>query len=225
MSDETLKKPVHVVLVKPSLIQSLVNRGRLKDSMGDEPAKLPVKKREPKYPKMQMPKMVSGKEVHKKQQTRVKLRVIHDSIKSPSGDLTPPCGECKTAACCHAFVVSITKEEYESGLYGDDAVLITEEMQEQLNSLTIWASASSLLMTNLGPDANKYVLEGLIGEPCPFLKEGTSCGIYGIRPVTCRVYTCVGDHRITQGMRDGTEPIRTMFEKAIEMINARYSNE
>ncbi len=149
-----------------------------------------------------------GSSVAKQSVLRTRLRVMHDSVPKVPAELAPPCHECKTAACCRAFLVDITREEYESGLYGDHAIKLTPEMQEQLSlSPTSWLAFAAAQGSSMfaGRSENMYVLEGLMGQPCPFLKADNKCGIYEYRPLTCRVYTCVGDSRVTQRMRDGHE--------------------
>lgn len=133
---------------------------------------------------------------------RLRLRVLNDRLPEIPEDKKPPCESCKAAPCCKAFLVELSKSEYESGLYEEYAVEITPEIEKQLHTqglaLTMLGSPVSC-----GEGVSKYYLEGGIWDACPFLQEDNRCGIYENRPLTCRVYTCVGDKRITQEMRDG----------------------
>jgi Fe-S-cluster containining protein len=218
---EILKKPVHHILVKPTHLQKMVKEGRLPEALVDKQVPLPQEPKPSKKPKKRLQvlqqakkqrlNMPSAREMRKQQQVRLRLSTIHNSIPPLDGDLTPPCDECKTSACCYAFIVGITEMEYESGLYGDFAIKIDEDTLKQLRGKVL------LPTTMNGPNPfskkDQYVLEGMIGSPCPFLQEDGRCGVYDTRPITCRTYTCVVDDRITQGMRDGTEPILSISER------------
>jgi Fe-S-cluster containining protein len=147
-------------------------------------------------PKMELPKMPN---ILKQTNAKVRLQQYHARVVVP--EETPPCNECKTAACCSAFVVGLSQDEYDSGLYEPYAIEFTPEAAEQLQR-----SYTSILVGFLPTEGmHKHVLEGRSGEPCPFLRADKKCGVYNNRPAVCRAYTCVGDHRITQAMRDGTE--------------------
>lgn len=207
MSEDVLKKPVHLALLRPTQLEKLAIEGRVEATpFGIDPRveaqPLPVEQKEKPF-KVTLPKAPNYTKAAKKQ---VQLRVLHDRVPPIPADKQPPCSTCKTSACCYVFVVNIDELEYESGLYGDAAVKITPEMFNQLRSRFVLPQ----MVTAPRPTATdrpSYYLEGKIGEPCPFLTEDKKCGIYDIRPKTCRVYTCVGDPRITEGMRQGTEPI------------------
>jgi Fe-S-cluster containining protein len=209
MSEDVLKKPVHLAILKPTHIQNLADAGKISASQfgidpAPDPMALPRPPAEPKgVGKIAFPK-VAHSDLLKKHKKQVHLQVLHNSIPPLPADKIPPCDTCKTAACCLAFVVNITKDEYESGLYGDAAVELTPEMYKQLSSLYLLPVMAAAPRIN---DKPSYFLEGKVGEPCPFLTADKRCGIYDIRPVTCRTYTCVGDARITEGMRQGTEEI------------------
>ena len=206
---EVIKKPVHLAILKESHIQKLAREGKLKEQSfalsSPEKVTLPTTGSKPRLT-YNAPR---GPDVVKQMRLRTHLRVIHDKSPPLPTDKQPPCDTCKTAACCKAFVVHITKEEYESGLYGDAAIEITEEMRQQLPSTSRNFLHTAIQMPNIVFDtAHSYFLEGMIGEPCKFLGKDNRCTIYDIRPLTCRQYSCVDDPRITQGMRDGTEDIR-----------------
>ncbi len=131
--------------------------------------------------------------VHVQDRLRVKLDMFYSTLPSPNP--SPPCETCETSACCSLFFVPITEEEYTSGRYEGVAVKVTSEAAEQLE-------ASHRLPRNpLRVDgAPAYYLEGVPGEPCPYLKNNR-CSIYAQRPMICRTYSCVGDARITEEMR------------------------
>lgn len=222
MTDDLLKKPVHVALLKETHIRKLQATGQLQEGTPlsvQTPKKQPL----PKAPRTNkrgrvMPKYKSpldrmkGKNkvsITKQANLRVQLKVVYDQLPPLPEDQIPPCGECKTAACCKAFLVYITKEEYESGVYGDTAIRLPPEVHEQVFGSKFLAPVvvqMPMFPANAKGD-NEYILEGALGQPCPFLREDNGCGIYEHRPYTCRSYTCVGDERITQEMRDGTAPI------------------
>lgn len=216
MSD-ILEKPVHAILLKPDHIQSLVEEGRLPQALKERELPLPKPKKEKKNKlnlkvlneakKWNVP---SGNKLRKQQRTQMRLRALHDSIPGP--DPVPPCSTCKTAPCCKAFVVVLTELEYDSGLYGDMAIKFTPDVIEQINHGSLLPLFPNDLLPNdfHGNSNNSYYLEGMMGQPCPFLQEDNRCGIYENRPITCRVYSCVGDPRITEGMRQGTEPLMTL---------------
>lgn len=205
MTDDVLKKPVHVALLRTTTLEQLAATQKIGVTpFGVDPTTervhLPQAKKERPY-HIDIPKAANYAKLAKK---RVQLRVVHDRIPAVPVDKQPPCSSCKTAACCRVFVVNLTELEYESGVYGDSAVKLTPEIYQQLQS----RFAQTVMLTaprNTGETS--YYLEGSIGQPCPFLLDDNRCGIYENRPRTCRVYTCVGDPRITEGMRQGTEPM------------------
>lgn len=208
-----MKKPVHVAILKPTLIQKLKEQGRLSDRRfaGQTPDefKLPV---DETATKRRLPVLNMGSTLQKKALYKTQVRRLHESIPPLESDKIPPCDSCKTSACCRAFLVALTEEEYESGYYGDFAVKFSQEDIQQLqDKSTIFASLHAPVgLNNLlaKPDNDShYYLEGVIGTACPFLQEDGRCGIYENRPVVCRVYSCVGDDRITQEMRDGSVDI------------------
>ncbi len=138
----------------------------------------------------------------KQERIKRRLKVFHDSIPPLAADKVPPCSTC-VAVCCSSYIVPILKEEYESGIYGEFAVKITasalKALKTQHNLPFKWASEGN---------EDTYVLEGEVGMPCPFLGSDRRCTIYDSRPRTCRVYTCVGDSRVTDDMRSGkVDPI------------------
>jgi Fe-S-cluster containining protein len=202
MSD-VLKKPVHVAILKPTHMQKLAEDKRIPDTACSvsvpKTPDLPSEKEVKPYdvPKLNLP----TSDLIKKSKKQLNLRIYYDKLPPLPKDKVPPCESCKTSACCVAFVVNITKDEYESGLYGDAAVEFTPEIQAQLKSPFLKVA---MLGSPVEYSKSAYYLDGKRGEPCPFLNEKNQCGIYDIRPVTCRMYTCVGDSRITPEMRDGT---------------------
>jgi len=108
-------------------------------------------------------------------------------------------------------MVNITADEYESGLYGDYAVKLTHQDSKNLRMGTLLALATLHMPMVHGVQEGEpqYYLEGPVGQVCPMLQEDGQCGIYEKRPLTCRMYSCVDDARITQEMRDGTVDIET----------------
>jgi len=223
MSD-ILKRPVHVAILKPSHVQKLAEEGKFKPTTYGmdptiKPPSLPAPTPEKPPSKLNIPKVpkqvVANSNIIKTTQKQLRLRVIHDRVQAPNP--SPPCGSCKSSACCYAFVVNITEEEYESGLYGDVAVKLTEEMYNQLHSR--YLQAAMLGAPGLSGDKTAYYLDGKISEACPFLTPENKCGIYDIRPITCRSYSCLNDSRISEEMRQGTERI-----DLVTLSNRRRTN-
>lgn len=215
MADDVLKKPVHIAVLKPTHLEKLAEAGKISATpfgVSPKPANIPLPKPEvEKTGALGLPKLlkqqVTSSDLVKRNKQQLKLRVLHESIPPIPKDKIPPCSSCKTAACCRAFAVNITQLEYESGVYGDAAIKLTPEIYEQLKSKFLTTAVIGAPLTQLTKTG--YYLEGKIGEPCPFLTADQKCGIYDIRPVTCRAYTCAEDPRITDGMRSGEEPINT----------------
>ncbi len=213
-STDVLQKPVHVAILRPTHIQKLAKEGKLPQHLLSLPTpetpKLPDGKQEPvKVQASYAGIAAQGAKSRKETMIRTRLRVIHDNVPPLPKDKEPPCHECKTSACCYAFMVNITPEEYESGLYGEYAVKLTHTESENLGNSRFMKMATMHMpnVHTIQEGHPQYYLEGPVGQPCPMLQEDGKCGIYDKRPITCRVYTCVGDPRITQGMRDGTEDV------------------
>lgn len=214
---DVLKKPVHEALLDDTKIRELQDSGAYRDGvvraqpkasqpLPKEETPPPVRKSKTGLVKFSPLKGFSpvkdAQETTKKASLRAKLRVLQESVSSPDA----PCDTCKTSACCSAFAVEITKTEYESGFYEPYAVKITPEMVKQLQGRILRP------VTFGGPflrqeEESYFYLEGRVGQPCSFLGEDNRCTIYDIRPIVCRAYSCANDERITEGMRQGTEPI------------------
>lgn len=139
----------------------------------------------------------------KKQAKRTKLRVIHSRIKPPEN--AAPCDTCVTSACCSAFVIQLTPEEYESGLYAENAVELTAKDAANIQgNLSRFSTLSFPHMSQV--HGKVYYLEGTLGTACPFLASDNKCSIYDDRPIVCRTYSCMDDPRLTQEHRDGVLP-------------------
>lgn len=194
---EILKKPVHTNLSKYTELEKLHHNNKLVKT----PVSLVTWNRS-SLPTEVKEHYVSS--VHKSK-AKFKLQVMYDKVPPIPKELKPNCKECKTQACCTAFLVPLTKLEYESGIYGDNAVKLTREAVDQLKGS--YALRWTLLQMGglLSTDKDThYYLEGGLGAQCPYLtKKG--CSIYDYRPLTCRTYTCVGDNRITQNIKDGVD--------------------
>lgn len=219
--DDVLKKPVHAVVLRPRHLQDLQKRGKLLNGgvIRTAPSQqtLPVKeKKKKRYNPLAGFDIKSVTKPARDAMRKTRLRVLHDSIPPLPKDKQPPCNECVTSACCVAFVVSISEEEYESGQYDPYAVKLAPEVVRQLRGKTLLSTTATSPVHSIGEQTEHY-LEGKLGEPCPFLLSGGKCGIYDQRPITCRVYSCVGDDRITPGMRDGTEPIFSELAEAVRI--------
>lgn len=216
---EILDKPVHIALIKPSHLEQLAREGRVPAALQDKvelPKEQPKKKSKTGLVSFEyLPKASfnapTGASVRKQTLLRTKLKVIHESVPDP--DPAPPCSSC-VAVCCKAFLVRLTEDEYESGLYGEYAVKFSPEMLKQLRS----GNLAYIALNGPSPfsEDTQYVLDGMMGEPCPFLDKNDNCSIYEHRPTVCRAYSCVGDDRVTQEMRDGTEPILSLVEQLLE---------
>jgi Fe-S-cluster containining protein len=208
--EKILQKPVHLVILRPSHLQKLAESGQLpkrfltKETPGQ--VKLPdgkpaLQKFLPAYHKIAQESQTKRKQ----NMMKVQLRVLHNDVPALPKSLRPSCEECKTSACCTAFLVGISQQEYDSGLYGEYAVKLTYKDSEQFGgTFARLAAMHAPSIWDISEENPHYYLEGPIGISCPFLQEDGKCGIYDKRPMTCRQYTCVGDERITQEMRDGT---------------------
>lgn len=209
---DVLNKPVHFAVLKPSYIQELKLQegGVIKKT--PEAAELPKQEKPKKKSKKFNPFQgvqfdKNTKSVTEQAKLRTHLRVLHDSYPPLPPEQVPPCDTCKASPCCSAFVVAITEDEYNSGLYGDYAVKLTQEQAKQVRGKML-LPITVTVPTVYNEEETQHFLEGRVGEPCPFLEgDGTNtwCGIYEDRPLVCRAYTCVDDPRITQAMRDGEE--------------------
>lgn len=202
MNDDVLTTPVHPILHKDTLTEQLGKgvRGLGTTAQYKRPP-LPKEPEEASRTARSLLPKPSGRAVRSSKQLR--LRVLQDRVQGPTGDLEPPCGSCKTKPCCTNFLVTISQEEYESGLY-EHATKVT------MADLKLLSTSKLLLYTTL-PLASKvaksretrYYLGGAPGEPCPHLEDDGACGIYNHRPTVCRTYTCIGDARITDADRQG----------------------
>lgn len=195
------KKPVHPILSEKTPLEEL--QGRFKDQpysrLPPERQPLPEAPKEPQRPKLERPTFQGPGAMLKQDSIKRRLRVYYDKLpaKLYPEDKTPPCDTCNGAPCCSSFIVPLRKEEYESGLYDPYAVKLSYEASKQLVNFRPFKWIPS---DEEGSDY--YAIEGVPGEPCPFLGTNKRCTIYDWRPMTCREYTCVGDDRITQEMRD-----------------------
>lgn len=201
-----LEKPVHPALYKYTELEKLQHANKLTKTSASlvQPTRteLPVAKRPER--KLSAHSQSFKSSTHKAK-AKMKLKVLYERLPPIPKELKPNCENCNTQACCTAFIVPITKLEYESGIYEDNAVKLTKEAVEQLrNSFVLrW---SMLQMGGLFSQEKEvyYFLEGSLGMKCPYLGD-RGCSIYNHRPLTCRTYTCVGDSRITQEIKDGTK--------------------
>lgn len=212
---DVLDQPVHFAVLRPSYIQELNLKGGGVVQETPKTVDLPKESAPPKKKKNKKFNPFQGvkfqkhtKSVTKQAKLRTHLRMLHDSYPSLPPDQVPPCATCKASPCCSAFVVSITKDEYESGIYGEYAVKLTQEQARQVRGKVLLPITATVPTVYDETEDEQHFLEGRIGEPCPFLEgDGTNtwCGIYEDRPLVCRAYSCVDDPRITQAMRDGEE--------------------
>lgn len=198
--NDKIKKPVHRVLGNSSNIENISNSKGL-----DSPVPLPDRSALPKEEQKKfvspLGHMKSVSSLSKQANLKVKLSIIYEKVPPLPADKIPDCDSC-SAACCRVFIVELSKEEYESGNFGEYAIKITADATKQFRSKLGMAYAALVPQLSYRDGADRYLLEGVPGEPCPFL-EGNKCGIYDIRPYTCRAYTCVGDSRITNEMKEG----------------------
>lgn len=203
---DILKKPVHLALLPLTHLQTLQAQGKLpKNAVSLEAAKdtdlLPREEH-----KAHHRVSVGAGNILAKSRMRTRLLVLYDKIPPMDPKLKPPCETCTEAPCCKAFVVEITKEEYESGLYDPYTLKMTNEIRTQLTNniglLTLVLDQGAPL---LGRGRDSYFLEGGVGEACPFLGDDNRCTIYEDRPYVCRTFTCVGTY-ITEEMRTGKKP-------------------
>lgn len=175
-------KPVHPVLYKETGIQKTVrDRG-----LGEGKYHLPM------LPMAKLPRAKTNRvgftlpkdNLQRKAITRSAVHEWHKKLHT--AEPLPPCGTCKTAVCCRAKVINITKEEHESGLY--DSIEMPVSMLTGVNK-------------NL-----QFILAKELDEPCPYLGDHNECTIYETRPGVCRVYSCLNDTNITPEMREKYDP-------------------
>jgi len=208
---DLLQKPVHVAILRPAHVQKLAQEGKLPQRLLSIPVRnipdLPDGKPAPTEKPVASYAAAArrGAKARREVMLRTKLHVIHNNVPPLPKDQQPPCHDCKNSACCYAFMVNITAEEYESGLYGDYAVKLTHKDAENLGDgrFARIATMRTPAVHDIVEGQPQYYLEGPVGRACPMLQEDGKCGIYEKRPITCRVYTCVGDKRITEEMRNG----------------------
>ncbi len=185
MTHHSFKRPTAI-----SRIGALAMPSVARNTIVENPAPVesPLQKLHvPKFSKLPITK------VKEQDKIRVKLDMVYATLEAPTP--TPPCDTCETSVCCSHFYVPITEEEYASGRYDGVAVKVEAEAADQLEST--YRLPKNPLRT---PGAPAYYLEGVPGEPCPYLKNNR-CSIYAHRPLICRTYTCVNDPRITEEMR------------------------
>lgn len=195
----------HVVLVKGTLLDKLRQKGRLTatKTLVDPLPAAPVSTPPPSRTSTLAATAARGAAAHEKTHARTRLRILYEKLPELPEARKPPCDTCVSGACCYAFLVYLTEDEYKSGVFDDYAIKITPEIKEQLNNNTTLQTMVGVSQVIGKLSTSNYYLEGAIGEPCPFLKKG-KCSIYEHRPQVCRVYSCVGDERITEDMRKHT---------------------
>jgi len=194
-------KKIHLALLKPTtkVTNTFVNHKYVQVGPQVEAKDQAPAPEEPAY------KTLSRQANRERKQRSVvtRLRIFHDRVPPPKNKA--PCDTCATSVCCSAFVIQLTKEEYDSGLYGDNAVELDAVNAANMHGkLSTYSTLSFPLMSHLG--GTVHYLEGTIGTPCPFLASDNKCSIYEDRPVVCRTYSCMDDPRITQEHRDGVLP-------------------
>lgn len=185
MTHHSFKKPTAIARI-PALTIPAVARNTVPEVVEKAPSTF-QKLNVPKFNKLPITK------VKEQDRIRVKLDMVYATLESPNP--VPPCDTCETSACCYMFYVPITEEEYSSGRYEGVAVSVSPEAADQLES-THRLPKNPLRV----PGEPVYYLEGVPGEPCPYLKDNR-CSIYAHRPLICRTYSCVNDPRITEDMR------------------------
>ncbi len=203
-AEDILKRPVHEILHTKTPIETTPKKFHHSYERVNEKQPLPEEPK-PENPTTLL-KMDMGSpfgDFRKQEKLKRRLSVIYASIPKMAPDKVPPCSTC-VAVCCSSYIVPILKEEYESGIYGEYAVKLTVAALKQLKT------QHNLPFKWLPNDDQKdaYVLEGEVGQDCPYLGADRRCTIYESRPRTCRVYTCKDDARITDDMRSGkVDPI------------------
>lgn len=200
------KSKVHPILYKPTELQKLAaKKPLLENAVSLHPSEIPSLPASENKPKTYITGTRAISPAHKIR-ARVKLQVLYDRIPPLAPERVPDCQACVSKACCKSFMVELTKDEYESGIY-DYAVKFTKESIDQLkfNNMRKYSLMQAASIFSSGRDT-QYFLEGSIGRACPYLDE-TGCTIYADRPMVCRSYTCKGDTRITDAIREGTDRV------------------
>ena len=200
----------HVAILRETHVERLARENRLpkaaipRPERKEQPAKLPSFNIEHK--------LTRHKTKQEEAMKRRRLNVLYDAVPPFPPEHEPPCGTCKAVPCCVATVIPLTKEEFESGNFGEYAVKLTKEVRKQLRSGIVGRFLTALI-PGYEKEGDLHVLDSAVGDPCPFLRDDNKCSIYEKRPLACRMYTCVTDPNIDQEVRDGT---KTVFDKIME---------
>jgi len=206
---KVLKKPIHAAIFRPTHIRKLHDAGKLPKSAVslEVPSDLvlPKERKVSSIPKFNPLKGFNSKNVVKQEYAKARLKIYYNNLPAMPEELTPPCSSCKTKICCSVFVISLSQEEHESGFYDPYSIKLVPEVVCQLQSRLLLPTTVRATVYNSSEDRPHYLLEGILDEPCPFQAENGLCSIYETRPEVCRTYTCIGDDRITQEMRDGND--------------------
>jgi Fe-S-cluster containining protein len=97
--------------------------------------------------------------------------------------------------CCHHFVTSVHALEvlavYENIRRRPDLEALIGQCRKRLEDFEGWNAFCEESYPDLTPsERDDLVLEHYYdeGNPCPFLEGDGACGVYGDRPMTCRMY-------------------------------------
>ena len=135
------------------------------------------------------------------------LRTYHDafgqflSYNLSANGIQMSCGR-GCARCCHHFVTSVHASEvlviYEALRQREDLESLIEQCRERATDFDGWrAFAEETYSEKSAKDQDDLALEHYYdeGNPCPFLAHDGTCGIYEIRPTTCRMYMATSAQR------------------------------
>jgi Fe-S-cluster containining protein len=95
------------------------------------------------------------------------------------------------AACCREWIVGLSHEEYETGLYEAEQLCIFTK--KECDNKTIACNNRT------------YQLKKSADGACVHLNDSNKCSIYEKRPKVCSSFTCKGGWRLTTVFIEGAE--------------------
>ena len=142
----------------------------------------------------------------------------------------PSCGN-----CCHHYPMSVEPFElvylYMNLRKRDDFLSVMEGCQIRATLFEILLK-NRLADQGTEDDAEDGALHDYFGQwkPCPFSSSSGDCGIYGLRPVSCRMYFsetdpcyCTPEHLLTERNDSYIVYLPDNIEEAIYQISEHYA--
>lgn len=138
--------------------------------------------------------------------------------------------------CCRHFPMSIEPFEqiafYASIRERSDLFSYLEACHLRVEKFrTLYAQAKNEIPLAEDPEEKALHLFFENDFPCPFLLESGSCGVYDIRPVTCRMYFsetnpeyCTARYLLTEKNRSFIVYLPDVIEETIADVSSYYEN-